>query len=139
MSSLSQDLEVTLQSLDRDRARYLESLVRDAMALAKATPSPPGADSGWPLGYFDATAGAMAEEVFERPAQGDLTQREPGDAVLVPSPSRLATQKPWLAPKRLIAFVPANCQLPTANCQLPTDYYPLVLSPLTCPLAPRKR
>ena len=76
MPSLSQDLEATLQGLDRHRARYLENLVRDAMALAQATLSPPGADSGWPADYFDETAGALADEVFERPKQGDLPHRE---------------------------------------------------------------
>jgi hypothetical protein len=32
--------------------------------------------SGWPAGYFDTTAGALAGEEFERPAQGELPRRD---------------------------------------------------------------
>ncbi len=34
------------------------------------------AESAWPNGYFDETAGALAGERIERPAQGDLPQRD---------------------------------------------------------------
>jgi predicted DNA-binding antitoxin AbrB/MazE fold protein len=30
-------------------------------------------DSSWPLGYFDATAGALVGEDFDRPVQGDAS------------------------------------------------------------------
>ena len=32
--------------------------------------------SSWPAGYFDTTAGALAGEEFERPAQGELPRRD---------------------------------------------------------------
>jgi hypothetical protein len=32
--------------------------------------------SSWPAGYFDTTAGALAGEDFERPAQGELPRRD---------------------------------------------------------------
>ncbi|HUS40763.1 MAG: hypothetical protein WBF93_18375 [Pirellulales bacterium] len=32
--------------------------------------------SGWPVGYFDETAGKFAGEEFQRPDQGELPQRD---------------------------------------------------------------
>ena len=42
--------------------------------LADAAPSGNGHD--WPAGYFERTAGALAGEQFERPAQGEVAARE---------------------------------------------------------------
>jgi hypothetical protein len=36
----------------------------------------PASPTTWPTGYFDQTAGALAGEHFERPAQGELPARE---------------------------------------------------------------
>jgi AF2212-like/PIN domain len=36
----------------------------------------PGQPANWPTSYFDHTAGALEGEAFDRPAQGDLPQRE---------------------------------------------------------------
>jgi len=35
-----------------------------------------GHSAKWPSGYFEETAGALADEQFERPPQGDLPSRE---------------------------------------------------------------
>jgi hypothetical protein len=34
------------------------------------------ASATWPAGYFESTAGALTGEDFERPAEGDLPERE---------------------------------------------------------------
>ena len=75
MNQLAQTLDEKLRTLDPARARILESLVRDALRRAEQdqlgdTPS------GWPAGYFEQTAGALAGEEFERPPQGDLPVRD---------------------------------------------------------------
>ena len=31
--------------------------------------------NGWPIGFFEATAGCLADDPIERPAQGDFEQR----------------------------------------------------------------
>ena len=60
----------TLKELDADSATKLERLVRDAMALASPSKSPPGAVDacGWPVGFFEETAGCFANEPFAFPA-----------------------------------------------------------------------
>jgi hypothetical protein len=70
MSTLTLDLQAALKELDPDSAAKLERLVRDAMALAepaKAKPGPVDAN-GWPVGYFEETAGCFANEPFDFPA-----------------------------------------------------------------------
>ena len=42
MSSISQEFDATLQHLDARRAKYLESLVRDAMASCESNVNPTG-------------------------------------------------------------------------------------------------
>jgi hypothetical protein len=43
-------------------------------------PAPDSADvaglATWPIGYFEQTAGALSDEEFERPPQGNLPQRD---------------------------------------------------------------
>jgi len=70
MSTLTEDLEATLTKLDTGDAARLERLVRDAMALtrpSKETPREVG-ENGWPLGYFEETAGSFADEPFDFPS-----------------------------------------------------------------------
>lgn len=38
--------------------------------------SAPKDKNGWPLGFFNRTAGALANEKFHRPPQGELETRE---------------------------------------------------------------
>lgn len=64
MNPLAEELDEKLQMLDPVRAKRLESLVREAMLRAEHE------ESGWPEGYFENTAGALANEEFERPPQG---------------------------------------------------------------------
>jgi predicted DNA-binding antitoxin AbrB/MazE fold protein len=48
--------------------------------LAQGTPADivlhPQSSPTWPQGYFDQTAGALTNEHFERPSQGNQSQRE---------------------------------------------------------------
>jgi hypothetical protein len=69
MSNVTSELENTLHQLDARSASLLERLVRDALALVRQSGGPPGsADSkGWPLGYFEQTAGSFANEPLEAP------------------------------------------------------------------------
>ena len=70
MSTLTLDLQATLRQLDSDSATKLERLVRDAMALAQPSKalSVEVDAKGWPVGYFEATAGCFANEPFDFPA-----------------------------------------------------------------------
>ena len=70
MSTLTADLQATLKQLDTDSATKLERLVRDAMALAQPSKVEPGEvdAKGWPVGYFEQTAGCFANEPFDFPA-----------------------------------------------------------------------
>lgn len=71
MNRLAEQLDEKLRTLDPARARYLETLVREA--LARAEEKQP--DAAWPEGYFEQTAGALQGEHFERPPQGELPNR----------------------------------------------------------------
>ena len=75
MNQLAQTLDEKLRTLDAARARKLETLVRDALRRAEQDQLGDAA-SGWPDGYFEQTAGALAGEEFERPPQGDLPVRD---------------------------------------------------------------
>lgn len=72
MSTLALDLQATLKELDADSASKLERLVRDAMTLVRPASriAPPGAvdKNGWPVGFFEETAGSFANEPFDFPA-----------------------------------------------------------------------
>jgi hypothetical protein len=76
MSIIAQELDSTLSRLDPDRAKNLEQLVRDALVLAAHGTPPKELKSSWPAGYFEATAGAFAGEIFERPPQGSFPNRD---------------------------------------------------------------
>lgn len=69
MSAVPQELADTLSKLDSRSASALERLVRDAMALVRSTKRDGSADSkGWPVGYFEQTAGCFAGEPFDIPS-----------------------------------------------------------------------
>jgi len=71
MSVIALELEQTLATLDSQSAAVLERLVRDALDLAK--PRKSEADqktvdsNGWPVGYFEETAGSFADDILEAP------------------------------------------------------------------------
>ena len=68
MNRLAEQLDEKLRTLDPAQARYLESVVREALAKVQQA-------SGWPAGYFEQTSGALAGEEFERAPQGDAPSR----------------------------------------------------------------
>lgn len=68
MNRLAEQLDEKLRTLDRARAEYLEAAVRDALQKIEQQTS-------WPGGYFEQTAGSLAGEEFQRPAQGHLPSR----------------------------------------------------------------
>lgn len=69
MSTLTTELAQILNELDDRSARALERLVRDAMELARPAQSNGAAvaERGWPVGYFEQTAGSFAGEPFDLP------------------------------------------------------------------------
>ena len=75
MNQLVQELDEKLRTLDPIRARHLELLVREAMDQVQQEETPDSAP-GWPTGYFETTAGALAGEEFERPPQGECPRRD---------------------------------------------------------------
>ncbi len=75
MNRLAEELDEKLRKLEPARAQYLESLVREALDRAEQDELCDSA-SGWPAGYFEQTAGALAGEDFERPPQGELPRRD---------------------------------------------------------------
>lgn len=74
MTQIAQELDARLKNLGPFQARYLETLVREAMVRAEQLPVSSTCDD-WPPSYFERTAGALAGEDFERPPQGDLPKR----------------------------------------------------------------
>lgn len=75
MNRLAEQLDEKLRTLDPPRAQYLESLVRKAFVRAERDELCES-ESGWPVGYFEQTSGALAGEEIERPPQGDLPRRD---------------------------------------------------------------
>ncbi len=78
MSPLATELDKVLRRLDSETSALLERAVRDALALAERRASTPGAaDSlGYPIGYFEATAGSFVNEPLEPPPELPLDSRE---------------------------------------------------------------
>jgi hypothetical protein len=72
MSTVTLELQATLDKLDSEAASRLERLVRDALALAQPAANCSGAErldkNGWPMGFFEETAGSFANEPFDFPA-----------------------------------------------------------------------
>ena len=75
MLAIAEALDERLRNLPPQRACYLETLVRDALALVSVESVDIAPTSTWPLGYFDQTAGSFACERLERPPQGSLEVR----------------------------------------------------------------
>jgi hypothetical protein len=69
MSSVTSELEDTLHQLDARSASLLERLVRDALALVRQSGrgSVITDNQGWPVGYFEQTAGSFANEPLDIP------------------------------------------------------------------------
>ena len=63
MSTVAMELDQTLRDLDTDTASLLERAVRDALDLAqrRRQAAPLLDDLGYPVGYFEATAGSFAK------------------------------------------------------------------------------
>ena len=75
MNTVAEELDRRLGQLDRATAERVEQLVLDALALAGETANRP-ASNPWPDGYFEQTAGVLADERFDRPQQGVSPTRE---------------------------------------------------------------
>ncbi|MEQ1605135.1 MAG: hypothetical protein ABL999_09720 [Pyrinomonadaceae bacterium] len=58
----NRDVEVILLPLDRNGHGEAVAIERDAM--------------GYPIGFFEQTAGALADDPIERPPQGEFEVRE---------------------------------------------------------------
>ena len=70
MNTLPAQPAQILSELDDHSARALEQLVRDAMELARRAQANDAAAAvmqGWPVGYFEQTAGSFAAEPFDLP------------------------------------------------------------------------
>jgi len=69
MSGITLELEQALNHLDARSASLLERLVRDALALVRQNiaSSDITGSNGWPVGYFEKTAGSFANEPFDLP------------------------------------------------------------------------
>jgi hypothetical protein len=78
MSSLAYDLDRILSQLDSETAVLLERTVRDALALAERRAAYATATDalGYPVGYFEVTAGSFANEPLEAPAELPIETRE---------------------------------------------------------------
>lgn len=74
MSQIAEELDARLKKLGPVQARYLETLVREALDRAEHLAEPANWND-WPPGYFERTAGALVGEEFERPPQGELPKR----------------------------------------------------------------
>jgi hypothetical protein len=77
MSAIALKLQHALATLDPADATLLERLVNDALALVKRRSGKQAIDAvdgnGWPVGYFEATAGAFANEPFDMPVDNAIT------------------------------------------------------------------
>lgn len=70
MSTVTLDLQATLEELDADSASKLERLVRDAIDLVQPTRMKPSQmdAKGWPVGHFEKFAGCLSGEEWNPPA-----------------------------------------------------------------------
>ena len=79
MSTIANELDETLRRLDPETALLLERFVRNAVALAERRSASRGEQVdalGYPLGYFEATAGSFADEPLEVPVELPAQVRE---------------------------------------------------------------
>jgi hypothetical protein len=75
MTQIALELDERLRQLDARTAKHVESLVREVLALTGAKEEPKD-ELGYPVGYFEATAGSFAQEPLERPAALPFEKRE---------------------------------------------------------------
>jgi hypothetical protein len=75
MTQIAQELDDRLKKLGPFQARYLETLVREALVRAEQM-AVSSTDESWRPDYFERTAGALVGEEFERPPQGELPTRD---------------------------------------------------------------
>lgn len=78
MNALAYELGRAFERLDSETAVLLERAVRDALALAerRATLASATDSLGYPVGYFETTAGSFADEPLELPDELPLETRE---------------------------------------------------------------
>lgn len=74
MNRIAEELDQKLRELGPERARSLMSLVRKAINQVDREES--STTDGWPDGYFEQTAGALAGEPLDRATQSEPTLRE---------------------------------------------------------------
>ena len=84
MHAIARELDEALDRLEPQRASKLEDAVRQALAAIGQKPGKTGYwdgverdENGWPKGYFEATAGCLKDEPFERPEDLPPESREP--------------------------------------------------------------
>lgn len=75
MTQIAEELDARLKTLGPFQARYLETLVREALSRAEQMAVAANGDD-WPAGYFERTAGVLAGEEYDRPPQGELPTRD---------------------------------------------------------------
>jgi hypothetical protein len=78
MSSLAVELDKMLNRVDPETATLLAADVREALARAaeRAAGAAPTDNLGYPVGYFESTAGCFAGEPLDAPAELPMQTRE---------------------------------------------------------------
>ncbi len=68
MSVIASELEQRLLELDAESATKLEKVGRDLIDFSRSERNGPAKDAnGWPVGYFEETAGCFEGEPLEAP------------------------------------------------------------------------
>ncbi|HEV7405756.1 MAG TPA: hypothetical protein VGO11_22625 [Chthoniobacteraceae bacterium] len=75
MTQIALELDERLRRLDARTAERVESVVREVLALTGSKEEPKD-ELGYPLGYFESTAGSFAKEPLERPVALPFENRE---------------------------------------------------------------
>ena len=73
MKGIASESDDRLAQVDDETRAHLEGVVRELLATVDQQAR--SDMSTWPEGYFDETAGALADEPIERPLQGDVEPR----------------------------------------------------------------
>ena len=78
MHSIARQLDKLLGQLDSETASQLEQTIRDAVAHAtqRAVSRQDTDDLGYPVDYFETTAGSFAGEALDRPPNLPFESRE---------------------------------------------------------------
>ena len=75
MTTIAEQLDAKLNSLDAKAAASLEKLVRDALEVVESSNGASRSD-GLPLKFFSRIAREFGSEPFDRPPQGEFEKRE---------------------------------------------------------------